>query len=158
MTYLIITYTVVSSACESENVGAVTLGYTKLSWDNESGQERKPLASFKSWAQLTANEKAGALLLGYTQSTWDDVSGSETPPASTDKSWDELTVCDEGTAGAGCCWPSATHIYCMCSGLFAAVYYMFGGGVAVDSRSWRLRLFECHNISGGTPLLLHVSY
>ena len=101
----------VPSACESENAGAVTLGYTKLSWDDESGQERQPWASFKSWAQLTANEKAGALLLNYTQSSWDDVSGSETQPASTDKSWDELAVCDEGTDGSRCCRSSATHIY-----------------------------------------------
>ena len=89
----------VPSACESEHAGAVTLGYTKLSWDDESGQERKPLASFKSWAQLTANEKAGAALLGYTQSSWDNVSGSETQPASADKSWDELLSCGEGTHG-----------------------------------------------------------
>ena len=115
MTYLIITYTVVPSACESEHAGAVTLGYTKLSWDDESGQERQPWASFKSWAQLTANEKAGALLLNYTQSSWNNVSGSETQPASADKSWDELTVCDEGTDGSRCCRPSATHIYCTCS-------------------------------------------
>jgi len=81
-------------ACDSEHAGAVTLGYTKLSWDDESGQERKPLASFKSWSQLTANEKAGAALLGYTQSSWDNVSGSEMQPASWSKSWDELTVCD----------------------------------------------------------------
>ena len=74
----------------------MTLGYTKLSWDDESGQERKPLTSFKSWAQLTANEKAGAALLGYTQSSWDNVSGSETQPASADKSWDELLSCGEG--------------------------------------------------------------
>jgi len=84
------------SACESEHAGAVTLGYTKLSWDDESGQERKPLASFKSWAQLTANEKAGAVLLGYTQSSWDNISGSETQPASAHKSWDELLLCGEG--------------------------------------------------------------
>ena len=88
----------------------MTLGYTKLSWDDESGQERKPLASFKSWAQLTANEKAGAALLGYTQSSWDNVSGSETQPASTDKSWDELAVCDEGTDDSRCVRTGATHI------------------------------------------------
>jgi len=93
--YHICTLTVLS-ACESEHAGAVTLGYTKLSWDDESGQERTPLASFKSWAQLTANEKAGAALLGYTQSSWGDDSGSETQPASADKSWDELLLCGEG--------------------------------------------------------------
>ena len=76
----------------------MTLGYTKLSWDDESGQERQPLTKFKSWAQLTANEKAGAVLLGYTQSSWDNVSGSETQPASADKHWDELLLCGEGRA------------------------------------------------------------
>ena len=74
----------------------MTLGYTKVSWDNESGQARQPLTSFKSWAQLTANEKAGAALLGYTQASWDNVSGSEAQPASASKSWDELVVCGEG--------------------------------------------------------------
>ena len=85
------------SACESEHAGAVTLGYTKVSWNDESGQAHKPLAAFKSWAQFTANEKAGAVLLGYTQASWDNVSGSEPQPASASKSWDELLMCGEGT-------------------------------------------------------------
>ena len=80
--------------CDSEQAGAVALGYTKLSWDDETGQERQPLASFKSWAQLTTNERAGAVLLGYTQASWDNV--FEGQPASAFKSWDQLLVCGEG--------------------------------------------------------------
>ena len=90
-------------ACDSEQAGAVALGYTKLSWDDETGQARQPLASFKSWAQLTANERAGAVLLGYTQASWDNV--FESQPATAFKSWDELLVCGEGERRFVSCLP-----------------------------------------------------
>ena len=82
-------------ACDSEQAGAVVLGYTQVSWDNESGNEPQPLSSNKAWAGLTNNEKTAAGLLGYTETTWDNVSGNEPQPASTDKSWVELTPCGE---------------------------------------------------------------
>ena len=82
-------------ACDSEQAGAVVLGYTQVSWDNESGDEAQPWASNKQWRGLTENEKAAAALLGYTETTWDNVSGNEAQPASGDKSWAELTACGE---------------------------------------------------------------
>ena len=37
-----------------EKEGATLLGYTELSWDNESGNEPQPAASDKYWADLTS--------------------------------------------------------------------------------------------------------
>ena len=74
------------------------LGYTRLSWDNFSGEEVQPLTSLKSWAMLTKNEKAAAKLLGYTKRSWDNTSGFEQQPASYSKFWDDLTMCGETEA------------------------------------------------------------
>ena len=93
------------TACDSEQAGAVALGFTKLSWND--GDEQQPLSAFKSWEQLTANEKAGAALLGYTQVSWDNVS-PENQPASAFKSWDELLVCEEGEYF---CPTPSTHVF-----------------------------------------------
>ena len=71
------------------------LGYTQVSWDNESGEEKQPASADKYWANLTDSEKAAARVLGYTEKAWDDESGSEAQPASAIKHWDELTSCGE---------------------------------------------------------------
>ena len=71
------------------------LGHDQVSWDNDSGRERQPWSSIKSWAQLSANEKQAAELLGYTRKNWDNESGSERQPASASKTWAELTACIE---------------------------------------------------------------
>ena len=73
----------------------MVLGYTQVSWDNLSGQERQPWSSNKVWAELTDNEKAAAALLGYLPPTWDNASGNEAQPASANKDWAELTACGE---------------------------------------------------------------
>ena len=69
------------------------MGYTQVSWDNDSGQERQPISATKSWAALTNDEKQAAVLLGYTQQSWDNESGLEQQPHSSFKSWRELTAC-----------------------------------------------------------------
>ena len=99
----------------------MALGYTKLSWDDESGQERQPLASFKSWSQLTANEKAGALLLGYDYASWDNVLGSEIQPMSASKNWDELLLCGEGKPPSASRPPALHYCYSPCPCLFVVV-------------------------------------
>ena len=78
--------------CISQQAAAMALGYTQVSWDNESGEEQQPLASFLSWAALTDEEKAAGTLLRYTATSWDNLSGSEV----VDKSWRELTSCPDG--------------------------------------------------------------
>ena len=72
------------------------LGYTQISWDNESGEEQLPWASIKFWSSLTRNEKQAARALGYTQATWDNMSGSEPQPAAGAKAWAELIACPDG--------------------------------------------------------------
>lgn len=62
------------------------LGYTQVSWDDESGRELQPPSSEKYWAQLTDKERAAATVLGYTKAIWNQ-------PASVDKYWNELTSC-----------------------------------------------------------------
>ena len=84
------------SACTSERAAAMALGYTQVSWDNESSDEQQPLTSFLSWAALTDKEKLAGTLLGYTARSWDNLSGSERQPAVGDKSWSKLTSCADG--------------------------------------------------------------
>ena len=69
------------------------LGYTQVSWDNESGEEQQPPVHFLSWAVLTEEEKAAGTLLGYTATNWGNPSLS--PPV-VGKSWSELTSCADG--------------------------------------------------------------
>ena len=74
----------------------MVIGFTQLSWDNESGEEQQPLTGLQYWAALTDEEKAAGTLLGYTAASWDNLSGSEDQPAVVDKSWAELTSCPDG--------------------------------------------------------------
>ena len=83
------------SGCNSEQKAAGVLGYTQVTWDNESGKAPQPSSLFKAWAALTEQEKEAAVVLGYTEIIWNDHSGSESQPASADKHWIELTVCGE---------------------------------------------------------------
>ena len=83
------------SGCNSEQVAAGILGYTQVSWDNESGKEQQPVSADKAWAALTQHERSAAMVLGYTRATWDNKSGSESQPASADKHWAELTACGD---------------------------------------------------------------
>ena len=70
------------------------LGYTRISWDDGSGQEQQPASADKYWANLTHSERAAAAILGYTETTWDaDPDTTEQQPASFYKHWDELTSC-----------------------------------------------------------------
>ena len=85
----------VMTGCNSEQAAAGVLGFTQVSWDNLSGQEKQPISSDKDWAALTQHEQAAAIALGYTKTTWDNMSGSETQPTSTGKAWSELTSCGE---------------------------------------------------------------
>ena len=80
----------------SERAATIVLGYTQVSWDDESGEEQQPLTNFLSWAALTDEEKAAGTLLGYTATNWNNVSGSEPQPAVAGKSWSELTSCADG--------------------------------------------------------------
>ena len=70
----------------------MVLGYTQVSWDNESGLEPKPASDDKDWNELTDNERAAAVVLGYTEMSWDT---GAPQPASDDKDWSQLTVCGE---------------------------------------------------------------
>ena len=92
-------------ACVSERAALIMLGYTQVSWDNESDEEQQPLASFLSWAALTDEEKAAGKLLGYTAANWDNLSGSEPQPAVLEKLWSELTSCADGAC-------DVTQTYC----------------------------------------------
>jgi len=83
------------SGCNSEQVAAGILGYTQVSWDNESGKEQQPVSADKPWAALTQHERSAAMVLGYTRAMWDNKSGSESQPASADKHWAELTACGD---------------------------------------------------------------
>ena len=82
--------------CVSERAALIVLGFTQVSWDNESGEEQQPLASFLSWAALTDEEKAAGTQLGYTATNWDTVVGSTSEPAVANKGWAELTSCPDG--------------------------------------------------------------
>ena len=72
------------------------LGYTQKTWDDVSGNEKKPASAEKYWAELTDSERAAAAVLGYTQKNWDNA--NEKKPASAGKSWSELTSCGESRA------------------------------------------------------------
>ena len=76
--------------CGSEQDSASKLGYTQVSWDNESGKEPQPASTNKSWNQLTDLERMGAERLGYTRDMWDNGNGE---PGAAKKSWSELTAC-----------------------------------------------------------------
>ena len=71
------------------------MGYTQITWDNESGNENEPSIVDKSWSEMTAQEKAALTVLGFTAKIWDNYSGREEPPASWEKSWTRLSVCGE---------------------------------------------------------------
>ena len=71
------------------------LGYTELTWDNDSGKEPQPLSSNKTWGALKEQEKEAAVILGYTEIIWDNLSGFERQPVSALKYWSELTICGE---------------------------------------------------------------
>ena len=81
--------------CTSEQKAAGVLGYTQVSWDNDSGKEPQPDSDGKPWSKLSESEKVAAVVLGYTEQAWDDESGSEAQPASAIKHWDDLTSCGE---------------------------------------------------------------
>ena len=82
-----------ASGCESEQDAARMLGFTQVTWDDYTGEERQPASLKKFWHMLTAGEKAGALVLGYTRKIWDDRSSEEMRPASHTTHWAELTTC-----------------------------------------------------------------
>ena len=68
------------------------MGYTQVSWDNESGKEKQPSSAKKRWDKLTHLERVAAVVLGYTGSMWDK-GGKKHQPASASKYWAELTSC-----------------------------------------------------------------
>ena len=72
------------------------LGYTQVSWDDETGLVRVPLAARKPWNALTGDDKIAASLLGYTQTSWDNLSGTEPQPNVFNKQWSELATCEDG--------------------------------------------------------------
>ena len=69
------------SVCDSEQDAARVLGYSKLAWDDKSGQALQPWSSIKRWTFLTDTEKEAAMLLGYNERSWDNKSGLEAQPA-----------------------------------------------------------------------------
>ena len=75
-----------SPGCTDEQKAAGVLGYTQVSWDDESGKEPQPSSTDKGWVQLSDKERAAAVSLGYTQAIWDQ-------PAAVSKYWDGLTSC-----------------------------------------------------------------
>ena len=83
------------SGCQSELAAAKALGYTQVSWDNESGNENQPSIDDKSWSEISAQEKALLTFFGYTEKTWDNESGEEERPASWEKPWSDLSVSGE---------------------------------------------------------------
>ena len=84
-----------AAGCKSEQNAAVTLGYTRLSWDNVSGKEEQPDSAAKAWADLTREEQAAAVALGYMETIWDNKSGKEKEPDSAAKFFAELTTCGQ---------------------------------------------------------------
>ena len=57
--------------CVTEKQAAQQLGYTQVTWDNDSGKEPQPASSSKAWAELTDVERNAAVALGYSQLSWD---------------------------------------------------------------------------------------
>ena len=84
------------------------MGYTQVTWDNESGNEKEPEAATYVWDSLTESQKAAVMVLGYTQTTWDDVSGKEIQPATVYKYWVEMSSCTTA-APWGKCFHSALN-------------------------------------------------
>ena len=80
--------------CVSERTAAQQLGYTQVSWDNDSGKEPQPASSSKKWADFTDVEKKAAVVLGYSQLSWD-----YPWPATADKHFAKLTVIEQAAAG-----------------------------------------------------------
>ena len=72
-----------------EQAAAKVLGYTQVSWDNISGEEKQPSSTEKYWDELTEQERAAAITLGYTRPMWDK--DKKLPPAM-EKHWAELTT------------------------------------------------------------------
>ena len=85
--------TLSTSDCDSEQAAAKVLGFTRVSWDNESGNEPQPITFRKSWALMKHRERQAAKLLGYTKLSWDNDSGEEEQPPSSRKYWKSLTSC-----------------------------------------------------------------
>ena len=83
------------SGCVSEQAAAKALGYTQITWDDESQNEKQPSHTDNSWSDMTVKEKALLKILGYTAKTWDNVSGKEEQPAAASTIWDDLSVCGE---------------------------------------------------------------
>lgn len=50
--------------CDSERDAAKALGFTKVSWDNWSGEEPQPASLEKRWDELTDEEREGAKKTG----------------------------------------------------------------------------------------------
>ena len=100
------------TGCNSEQAAARVLGFTQVSWDNLSGQEKQPISFDKNWMALTQHEQAAAIALGYTKTTWDNMSGSEAQPASVDKAWSELTSCGAICSVCAFVWYSGTSSVC----------------------------------------------
>ena len=72
-----------------------TLGYTKITWDNESGDQKQPWAAIQFWSALSVKERRAALYLGWAEATWNNVGGNEPQPPINKKFWDEISVCGE---------------------------------------------------------------
>ena len=77
---------------------AIVLGYTQISWDNDSGVEGQPESSKLTWEKLTdySRKKTAALFMGYTQISWDNDSGAEEQPRSSKLAWAKLDKTSHG--------------------------------------------------------------
>lgn len=71
----------------SEQAAATLLGYTQVSWDNLSGEEKQPDSMDMDWEELSERERTALDVLGYTRKKWED----EEEPASMTKGWANLT-------------------------------------------------------------------
>ena len=78
----------------SQQQAPTLLGYTQVSWDNNSGKEAQPASASKKWIDLTAQEMSSATVLGYTEQTWSTISVTRKAL------WSDLTV----TAGEDVCY------------------------------------------------------
>ena len=103
----------------------VALGYTKLTWDNDSGFEQKPWSFIKLWSSLTKNEKDAAKVLGFTKKSWEKKRKSRI----FQKKWDDMTSCSDGedpprTEPQRHCSPnsnSAMFLFSMCQDVNASL-------------------------------------
>ena len=48
----------------------MVFGYTKDSWDNESGHERQPNSINRPWDELTKKKRNALKALGLTRASW----------------------------------------------------------------------------------------